>query len=81
MEQVLSGVTKMFMDYQERCEERFLKYEEKRAREERAHEERLFQLLLSSQQPRHSLVPPVPPTHWYYNQCHDAYPTETNDDQ
>ena len=51
-----------------------------------AHEEWLFQLLLSSQEPRRPLVPHVP-THWYYNQSpssyqsHDAYPAETNDDQ
>ena len=64
-----------------------MKFEEKRAREEKAHKDWLFQLLLSSQQPRYPLVPHIP-THWYYNQSpslyqsHDAYhETETNDGQ
>ena len=39
MERVLNGVTKSFMDYQQKCEERFIKFEERKAREERAHEE------------------------------------------
>ena len=40
MERILTGVTKSFMDYQQKCEERFMKFEERRAREERAYEER-----------------------------------------
>ena len=39
MERVLNGVTKAFMDYQQKCEEHFMQFEERRAREERTHEE------------------------------------------
>ena len=39
MEPVLNGVTKTFMDYQQRCKEHFMKFEEGRAGAERAHEE------------------------------------------
>ena len=64
-----------------------MKNEEKRAKEERALEQWLFQLFLFSQQPPHPLAPHVPMP-WYSNQpttlyqSHDAYHhTETNDDQ
>ena len=64
MERVLNGVTESFMAYQQKCEERCMKFEERRAREERAHEEQLFQLLLSTQQhnsmSHHPPVNPVP---------------------
>ena len=91
IERVLTGVTKSFMDYQQKCEERFMKFEERRARDERAHEERLFQLLLSTQQhnstSHHPPVNPVPHFSMYYNQspnslqCHNYSFHQTKSDE
>ena len=72
----------MFMEYQERCEEYFMKFEVTRAKEERAYEEQLFQPLLSFQTPcsmmsHHPPVNPVPhfPMPWHYPQS----PTGSDD--
>ena len=48
-EKVTAAMMKSFVEYQERAEERFMKLKEMRAREDRAHEERMLRLLLASQ--------------------------------
>ena len=46
VEKVMTNMMQAFVESQRESEERFLKYEERRAKEERAHEERILQLLL-----------------------------------
>ena len=54
-----------FVDSQRDSEERFLKYEERRAKEERAHEEHMLPLLLFA--PSTSTAPPCfPPQSFHY---------------
>ena len=48
-ERVTAAMTKTFAELQERSEEKFLKFEERRAREDRAHAERMLRILLASQ--------------------------------
>ena len=43
------AMTKAFVELQERSEEKFLQFEERRAREDRAHEEHMLRILLTSQ--------------------------------
>ena len=40
---------KAFAEFQERSQDKFLKFEERRAREDRAHEEHTLRILLASQ--------------------------------
>ena len=47
-EKVTAAMMKSFVEYQERSEEKFMKFEEMRAREDEAHEELMLRLLLAS---------------------------------
>ena len=49
-EKISAGMMKAFVDYQERSEEKFLRFEKMRAKEERDHEERMLWVILASQQ-------------------------------
>ena len=48
-EKVAAATTKAFAELQERSEEKSLKFEERRASEDRAHEEQMLRILLASQ--------------------------------
>ena len=58
VENITESMIKMFVEFQERSKERFMKFEVLRAKEDRAHEERLLRLLVALQQPSH--VPQYP---------------------
>ena len=62
-----------FNAYQEKAEERFLRFEEQRRKEEREHEENMMRMMMMAfcPQPTH-LVPPYQP---YYGQT----PTQMQD--
>ena len=66
-EKVTAGMMKAFLEYQEKNEGKFMKFEQLRAKEEREHKERLLRLIFASQQgnavPRSS-IPTAP--HVYY---------------
>lgn len=72
-EKITESMMRAFVEFQERSEERFMKFEELRAKEDRAHEERLLRLLVASQQP--SQVPQYPPM--YYNGQHHNFENES----
>lgn len=72
-EKITESMMKGFMEFQERSEERFMKFEELRAKEDRAHEERLLRLLVASQQPSH--VPQYPSM--YYTGQHNNFDNES----
>ena len=60
-EKMMTNIMQAFIESQKESEERYFKYEEKRAKEERAHEERILQLLLRA--PSTSQAPPYFPPH------------------
>ena len=72
-EKITESMMKAFVEFQERSEERFMKFEELRAKEDRAHEEQLLRLLVASQQP--SYVPQHPSM--YYTGQHNNFETES----
>ena len=60
-EKVMTNMMQAFVESRRESEERFLKYEERRAKEEKAHEERILQLLLHA--PSTSKAPTYHPPH------------------
>ena len=62
VEKVVTDMILSFAKLQKESEERFLKYKERRGNEERAHEERLLQLILGAQSPRQGPAYFCPPT-------------------
>ena len=65
-EKITAGMMKAFVEYQERSEEKFLRFEKMRAKEERDYEERMLRLILASQQGSTTPQYPPPPPHAYY---------------
>ena len=62
-----------FNAYQDRAEERFLRFEEQRRKEEREHEERMMRMMITAFRPQPTpLVPPYQP---YYGHS----PAQTQD--
>ena len=51
LEKATAEMMEVFVKYQERSEEKFLKYEEQRRREERQHEQKMMQILMMGVQP------------------------------
>ena len=69
-----------FVKFQQESEERMIKYEERRAQEERAHKERLLRLMFGAQSPgqQPSYFPPRP-SQLYYNAASYNPEFESND--
>ena len=68
VEKVTAAMMKSFVGYQERAEEQFMKFEEMKAREDRAHEEHMLRLLLASQANASAPFPAM----YYSGQNYDA---------
>ena len=64
---------KASVEFQERSEERFMKFEELRDKEERAHEEQPLRLFVALQQPSHVAQYPS----MYYNGQHSNFENES----
>ena len=79
-EKVVTDVMSTFVKFQQESEERMIKYEDRRAQEERAHEERLLRLMLGARSPgqQPSYFPPQP-SQLYYNTASYNPEFETND--
>ena len=47
-EKVIAGMVKAFFEYEEKSKEKFTRFEQMRAKEERKHEESMLKIILAS---------------------------------